>query len=188
MLEEDELSPTCGALSCRWRRGRGLVVLVGRCQAVPGGRGQQRPEGCEDVATGWAQEAGVSDCDEARGQDRREEASEECVCRERPVWPLLAPARCEAAGDVSVFELCQAVMGHGHAADGGGEGGDDLVAGADGCTMGAPGLLPDMGGGVIEQGGLGDLLLARAPEARRQRSHRNTPIFRAGCEPLRAVG
>ena len=191
-MDEDELSPTCGALSCRWRRGRGLVrglvLLVGRCQEVTGGRGQQMPDGCEDVATGRAQEAGVSDCDEALGQDRREEASDACLRRERPVLPLLAPARFAAEGDVSVFELFHAVVGHGNASDGGGEGGEDLVAGADWFTMGDPCLLPDVGGGVIEQVGLGDLLLALAPEDRRQRSHRNTPILRAGCEPLRAVG
>ena len=85
MLDEDELSPTCGALSCRWRCGRGLarglVWLVGRWQEVTGGRGQQMPDVCEDVSTGQAQEAVVSDFDEALGQDMLEEALDECLCR-----------------------------------------------------------------------------------------------------------
>jgi hypothetical protein len=191
-MEEDKLSPPCGALSCRWRCGRGLarglIVRVGRCQEVTGGRGQQMPEVCEDVATGRAQEARVSDFDEALGQDMLEEAVDACVGRERPVWPRLAPARFAAEGDVSVCELFHAVVGQGHAADGGGEGGEDRVAGANRCTLGDPCRLPDVGGGVIKPGGLGDLLLARAPEDLRQRAHRNTPILRAGCEPLRAVG
>ena len=84
-MDEDELSPTCGALSCRWRRGRGLVrglvLLVGRCQEVTGGSGQQMPDVCEDVSTGRAQEAVVSDFDEALGQDMLEEASDECLRR-----------------------------------------------------------------------------------------------------------
>lgn len=167
---------------------RGLVFLVVRCQEVTGGSGQQMPDVREDVATGRAQEAGVSDCEEALGQDMLEEASDACLCGERPVLPRVAPTRFEAEGDVSVCELFHAVVGHGNASDGGGEGGDDLCAGADWFTMGDPGLLPDGGGCMIEQVGVGDLLLALAPEDVRQRSHRNKPILRAGCEPLRAVG
>jgi hypothetical protein len=112
---------------------RGLVVLVVRCQEVPGGRGQQRPDVREYVATGRAQEAGVSDGDEALGQDMLEEASDECWCGSRPVLPRVAPTRFAAEGDVSVCELCHAVVGHGQAAAGGGEGGDALVAGATGA-------------------------------------------------------
>ena len=83
-MDEDELSPTCGARSCRERRGRwmvrGLVFLVVRCQEVTGGSGQQMPEVREDVSPGRAQEAVVSDFDEALWQDMLEEASDECLC------------------------------------------------------------------------------------------------------------
>ena len=60
---------------------RGLVFLVVRCQEVTGGSGQQMPDVREYVATGRAQEAVVSDFDEALGQDMLEEASDEGVCR-----------------------------------------------------------------------------------------------------------
>jgi hypothetical protein len=63
MMDEDELSSTCGALSCRERRGRwmvrGLVFLGVGYQEVTGGSGQQMPDVRGDVSTGRAEEAVV---------------------------------------------------------------------------------------------------------------------------------
>ena len=59
---------------------KGLVCLVVRCQEVTGGRGQQMPDVRAYVATGRAQEAVVSDVDEALWQDMLEEASDACLC------------------------------------------------------------------------------------------------------------
>ncbi len=159
---------------------RGLVFLVVRCQEVTGGSGQQMPDVREDVSTGRAQEAVVPDCDEALWQDMLEEASDEFLCGKRAAMPLVAFALLEAEGDVPVFKFFNAVVGDSNASDVGGEVGDDLCAGAGWFTMGYPCLLPDVGGGVIEQVGLGDLLLDLPPEGVRHRSPRKKPILIAG--------
>jgi len=154
---------------------------------VAGGSGQQRLDVRERWSTGGAQEAVVPDCDEALWQAMLEEASDAFVCGKRAALPLGACTLLAAEGDVPVFKLFDAVVREGNATDGGGEGGDDLGAGASGCTVGDPWLTPDVGGHVTEQVGVGEFLLALPPEDFRQSAHRHQPVRITGAEPARTI-
>jgi hypothetical protein len=81
-----------------------------RCQAAGASRGLRGVRTGRQVG---AEAAGVADGAAALWQAMLEDASEACVCGERPVLPRVAPTRCAAAGDGSVFALCHAVVGQG---------------------------------------------------------------------------
>jgi len=191
MTHEDALPPAACAMWCLLRNGTWLVRLRGfpvvPSREVAGGSGQQLPEVRERLSTGGAQAAVVPDCDAARWQDRREEASDACFCGKRAAWPLVAFALLDAAGDVPVCKRFDAVGGDRTAPDGGGEGGDDRAAGASWFTGGDPWLAPDVGGHVTEQVGVGEFLRELPLEDFRQSAHRHQPVRITGEEPARTI-
>jgi hypothetical protein len=148
---------------------------------------QKRADRIERLAAVRAQAAIVADLDQALGPHVWEDAADERGGGKCPVCPHVAPAGLEPAGDLPVFQRFKAVVGEGHAADGRGEGSDDLGAGARRLTRRPPGLLPDVGGHLSEQAGYGQGVPQRATEEFGARADRDKPRTIAGREPLGAL-
>ena len=170
--------------TCRLR-GLGFPTL--RRSALAGGGGQKTPDATACWATVRTQDTIGADCAEPLGQHVLQEAAQKRFCGSRPVLPPLAPALLDAEGDVPVFARVKAVGGDGNPVDGGGEGGEDLRAGASRCTVGHPALVPDPGRHGSEETGSGQRRRARAPEDLGARVDGSQPLRRAGGAPRRAV-
>jgi len=191
MLEEDKRPRATGAWGCLWwsglRRERFPGWLAVRSWEVGGGSGQQRLERHERWSTGRAPEAVIADRGTALRPHRLEEAAAARLGGTRAVCPPCTPTCCPSAGHVPGCPCCEAVVGDGHAAEGGGEGGNARGAGAGWCPVGPPGLVADVGGPVPQPPGSGQRGLARATAEGGAGSHRPQPILRARGEPGRVV-
>jgi hypothetical protein len=162
-----------------------LAALPSRVVARAGF--QKRPHLLEGWAAVRAQEAIVSDRDKALGPHVLEAAADELFGGKCPVFPQVAPACREPAGDLPVFQRFTAVVGDGQAADVWGEVRADLGAGAGRLTMRPPGLWPDVGGHLSEQAGCGQGCPERATEEFGARADRDKPGMLAGREPWGAL-
>ena len=109
--QEDKWPTACPAV--QWLlRGRlwllTCLVLAALPSMVVARAGlQKRPDLIERLAAVRAQEAIVSDLDKALGQHVLEEAADELFGGKCPVFPHVAPAFLEPAGDLPVFQLVQ---------------------------------------------------------------------------------
>jgi hypothetical protein len=188
---EDQWPTTCPAGPWRLRGGWWLLtclVWAALPTMVVARAGlQKRPDLIARWAAVRAQDAIVSDRENALGTPVWEEAADARCGGTYPVLPRVAPAGLEPEGDRPVFPQFHAVVGDGHAAEVRGAVSDARGAGADRLTRRSPGVVPDVGGHLCEPAGLGQGCLARATEELGARADRDQPGMRAGRAPWGAL-
>src|SRR5437870_97435 len=98
-----------------------------------------------------AEQAVVTDLDEAVGEDVLEEAADELLSGDGAVLELIGGGLFVSESDGAVFQLAQAVVAEGHAKDVRGEILEGLFAGAHGFGMHDPVFAPDARSDCSEQ-------------------------------------
>ncbi len=148
-----EQGERCAAVRTKWQRSRGGGGDSYRLK-IAGGGGEQLSGLLQQLPLGGAEQAVVTDFDEAWRQDVLQETMDELLGGDGAVLELVSGGLLVGESDLAIFQLTQAVVADSDAEDIRSEILESLFAGTDGLGMDHPWFAPDAGRDLSKEFGL----------------------------------